>query len=296
MRNASLSALRELPCSSSSSDSCMCRSHTQAPKRLRSLTACRRRANCLFRPSCSVSWAGATMATCSFSSSSLASSPCFSCSQRSRSDCTRWTMDSTEALPFLAAVVAANRSPKSRASTRQFVEEQLGVETTLAASANSSGSSSELLLLAWCWCTSFSRSSMRARRSFFPESVRFRRRCSSSNSWSAHSPTELFSAVSSALLAAGSIACLRISAKDSLPSAAAVWRRRVSNLRGRGLPVTAVSSTVTGRRALPTWKGSLGSGSAEATEWLLMRERAPRSSLSRLSCSVFSSLSTAPRT
>mmetsp|Transcript_74585 Transcript_74585/g.103672 ORF Transcript_74585/g.103672 Transcript_74585/m.103672 type:complete len:225 (-) Transcript_74585:337-1011(-) len=59
----------------------------------------------------------------SFSSSTLSSSACLSSSHRSRSSCTKATMESTDMWPFFAAASAARFSPTSKASARQFIED-----------------------------------------------------------------------------------------------------------------------------------------------------------------------------
>mmetsp|Transcript_99421 Transcript_99421/g.256963 ORF Transcript_99421/g.256963 Transcript_99421/m.256963 type:complete len:372 (-) Transcript_99421:195-1310(-) len=142
-RSSSLSAFR-VSSSSSSSLSCMCRSQTHAPKRLRNFIACRSSLTCCRRASFSGSSGRPAEHCCCFifSSSSRASKACFSSAQRSRSVCTSSMMESTDALPFFEAAVAASRSPTSRASTRHMVDEQLGVERSLFASPLASPS--------WC--------------------------------------------------------------------------------------------------------------------------------------------------
>mmetsp|Transcript_54377 Transcript_54377/g.157940 ORF Transcript_54377/g.157940 Transcript_54377/m.157940 type:complete len:200 (+) Transcript_54377:164-763(+) len=150
IRSASLSAFRFSDSSSSSSLSCMCLSQTQAPKRLLAFIVCRNSATRRLSDSHSVSGGESKLRSFSLSSSNFASKPCFSVAQRSRSVCTRLMIDSMEADPFLAAASAARRSPKSKASTRHVVDEQLGVDAWLFASSWCSSSPKVSRSSTWC--------------------------------------------------------------------------------------------------------------------------------------------------
>mmetsp|Transcript_115976 Transcript_115976/g.361278 ORF Transcript_115976/g.361278 Transcript_115976/m.361278 type:complete len:292 (-) Transcript_115976:230-1105(-) len=116
--------------SPSSSLSCMCRSQTQAPKRLRSFMVSLSSCTCCFRACFSASGHRRDSCRCSLSSSSLASRTTFSSAHRALSDSTSSTMESTEALPFFAAAEAASLSPQSSASIRHTTEEPLLNEPT----------------------------------------------------------------------------------------------------------------------------------------------------------------------